>query len=79
MMKQTNTTQGDTAMTTLVNNKTQMQHLFAAWKIVTGTPSLPERKGAQPVYLKLDAATLNLVKIENIGKGLFRVTMQTEA
>jgi hypothetical protein len=60
-------------------NKTQMLHLFAAWKIVQGTPSLPERKGAQPVYLKLDAPTLNLVKIENVGKGLFQVKMVTEA
>lgn len=64
---------------TYVNTKTQMMHLFAAWKIVQGTPTLPERKGAQPVYLKLDAPTLNLVKIENIGKGLFQVKMVTEA
>jgi hypothetical protein len=62
-----------------VNNKIQMVHLFAAWKIVQGAPILPEKKGAQPVYLKLDAPTLNLVKIENIGKGLFKVTTVTEA
>ena len=61
-----------------IYNKIQMMHLFAAWKIVQGTPTLPERKGAQPVYLKLDAPTLNLVKIENIGKGLFQVKMITE-
>lgn len=66
-------------MTTLINNKIQMMGLFAAWKIVTGNPVLPERKGAHPVYLRLDAPTLNLVKIENIDKGLFRVTMKTEA
>ena len=66
-------------MAILINNKTQMQYLFAAWRIVTGVPTLPERKGARPVYLRLDAPTLNLVKIENVGKGLFRVTMKTEA
>lgn len=61
-----------------IYNKVQMMHLLAAWKIVQGTPQLPERKGAQPVYLKLDAPTLNLVKIENLGKGLFQVKMVTE-
>lgn len=66
------------AMTQNVYNKIQMMHLLSAWEIVTGKPSLPERKGAQPVYLRLDAPTLNLVKIENIGKSLFRVTMITE-
>lgn len=60
-----------------IYNKIQMMHLFAAWKIVQGTPQLPERKG-QFNYLKLDAATLNLVKIENLGKGLFQVKMVTE-
>lgn len=64
---------------TQIYNKVQMQHLFAAWKIVAGKPVLPERKGAQPTYLKLDAPTLNLVKVENIGKGLFQVKMITEA
>lgn len=62
-----------------IYNKVQMQHLFAGWKIVQGTPRLPERKGVQAVYLKLDAPTLNLVKIENIGKGLFQVKMMTDA
>ena len=61
-----------------IYNKIQMAHLFASWKIVQGTPQLPERKGAQPVYLKLDTPTLNLVKIENIGKGLFQVKMVHE-
>lgn len=65
-------------MTTLINNKAQMLHLFAAWKIVTGAATLPARKGALPVYLRIEGQTLNLVKIENIGKGLFRVTMKTE-
>ena len=64
---------------TQIYNKVQMQHLFAAWKIVQGTPQLPERKGAQPTYLKLEAPTFNLVKIENLGKGLFQVKMVTEA
>lgn len=62
-----------------IYNKIQMLHLFAAWKIIQGTPQLPERKGAKPIYLKLDAPTLNLVKIENIGKGLFQVKMVTES
>ena len=61
-----------------IYNKIQMMHLFAGWKIAQGAPQLPERKDAQPVYLKLDAPTLNLVKIENIGKGLFQVKMITE-
>lgn len=62
-----------------VNNKIQMLHILNGWKVITGTKTLPERKGAQPVYLRLDAPTLNLVKIENIGKGLYRVTMKTES